>query len=68
MKRFLLVFALVGVLLMPATSHALPELVVVLLFDNVDGDEVEDLSGFGNDGTLENGPNVVDGQFGEALE
>lgn len=37
-------------------------------FDNVDGDTVEDLSGSGNDGTLQDGPEVVEGEFGDALE
>ena len=41
-----LVFA--GVFLMPVISHALPEAILVLSFDNVDGDVAEDLSGSAN--------------------
>jgi hypothetical protein len=42
--------------------------VVYLSFDNIRGDTVDDLSGFGNDGTMQSDPQVVSGEFGDALE
>ena len=38
------------------------------LFDEDEGDVVNDSSGNGNDGTLKNGPKWDDGKFGSALE
>jgi hypothetical protein len=40
----------------------------VWLFDDGDGDVAEDMTGNGNDGELMNGPEWVDGLYGEALE
>jgi len=54
--------------LMPAVSQAIGDPVLAFSFDNVEGDTVEDLSEFGNDGTLQNKPKAVDGKFGKALE
>ena len=50
------------------TAQALEKSVVYLSFDNIKGDTVDDLSGFGNDGTMQNDPKVVSGEFGDALE
>ena len=45
-----------------------PDTVVgIWLFDEGSGDTAEDASKNGNDGTLMNGPEWVDGKFGEAL-
>ena len=43
-------------------------LVLYLPFDEGNGDEVEDLSMYGNDGTLQNGPEWVAGKYETALE
>ena len=43
------------------------QLVVHFSFDNIAGDTVDDLSGSGNVGTLEDSPTVVEGQLGQAL-
>ena len=43
-------------------------LVLYLPFDEGDGDEVEDLSMYGNDGTLQNDPEWVAGKYDSALE
>lgn len=46
-----------------------PETAVgIWLFDEGSGDVAEDSSGNGNDGTLEGGPQWVDGMFNKALE
>jgi hypothetical protein len=63
--KYVLIF--VFALLMPFAVHSLPEPIILLTFDNV-GDTAEDLSGNGNDGTLQADPAVVDGKFGDALE
>jgi len=66
---FLLTLFLVSIALMPFVVQAAKEKPIVYLsFDNVKGDVVKDLSGFGNDGTLQQKPEVIDGKFGKALE
>lgn len=67
MRSILVILVLVGVFLVPAISHSAKDPVLILTFDSVDGDKVADLSKFGNDGTLQNNPKVVDGKFGKAL-
>lgn len=42
--------------------------VAVWLFDEGSGDEVKDSTENGNDGTLKNGPEWVEGKFGKALK
>ncbi len=61
LKCWMFVFA---VLLM-GTAHA--EQVVYFSFDGIAGDTVDDLSGSGNHGTMEDGPTVIAGQIGDAL-
>ena len=69
MKNMLFVLLLVSMVSIPLIAvEAMEKPIVYFSFDNIDGDTVSDLSGFGNDGTLENNPSVVDGQFGDALE
>jgi len=45
-----------------------PSLVLYFDFEGVQGDTVKDLSSYGNDGTIQGKPNLVDGQFGKGLE
>jgi hypothetical protein len=56
------------VLLMPLVAEAREKPIICYSFDNIKGDEVGDLSGFGNDGTMEGDPEIVDGQFGKGVE
>ncbi|MBD3184510.1 hypothetical protein GF312_19660 [Candidatus Poribacteria bacterium] len=68
MPKHCLIFLLFFVyLLIPSVSLAVPDPVLSFTFDNVD-DIVQDLSGNGNDGELEGEPQVIDGQYGDALE
>ena len=67
MKYFLLTLSFVCMVLTPLVVQAMEKPVIYYSFDNVNGDVVEDLSEFGNDGTLEANPESVDGQFGEGL-
>jgi len=67
-RCILLVLVFACLCLISAFSQAAEEPILVLTFDDVNGDFVEDLSGFGNDGTLQNNPEIVDGKFGQALE
>jgi hypothetical protein len=56
-----LIFSLAGFSLV---SGALPEgLVFLMTFDEGSGDTVQDLSGFGNDGTVEGKTEWIDGKF-----
>jgi hypothetical protein len=48
-------------------EHGSPDLLAWWTFDEGAGDIVGDASGNGNHGILEDGPTVVDGQFGQAL-
>jgi len=68
MKRVLVVLVFICTFLFPAISQAIGEPVLAFSFDDVEMDVVEDLSGFGNDGTFQSKPKTVDGRFGEALE
>ena len=52
-------------LLLAGTANA--QLVIHYSFDNIEGDTVDDLSGSGNVGTLEDAPTVIEGQLGQAL-
>lgn len=56
-----------GFLLMFVVSVASAELVVQYSFDNVDGDTVPDLSGLGNDGTVEGDVDAVPGGDGDGM-
>ncbi len=58
----------VCMVLIPFVAQAGEKPVIYYSFDNVRGDTVNDLSGFGNDGTLILKPSSVDGQSGKALE
>jgi hypothetical protein len=49
-------------------SASQAKVVLYYSFDDVKGDAVKDLSGMSNDGVLEGGPKVVDGQSRKALE
>jgi len=68
MRCVLSILAFVYIVLMPFVAQAVEKPVVYYSFDNIKGDTVEDLSGFGNDGTLEDNPKIVDGKFGKGLE
>jgi len=68
MSKALYVLLLACITFSPLTVEALEKPIVHFSFDNVGADTVEDLSGLGNDGTLQDGPEVVVGQFGDALE
>jgi len=70
MRYVLLTLFLVGIALMPFIAQAAgkEKPIVYLSFDNVKGDTVKDLSGFDNDGTLEQKPDIIDGKLGKALE
>jgi hypothetical protein len=68
MKYSSSVLIIVVLLLIPAVSYGAGDPILVFSFDNIDGDMVEDESGFGNDGTMENNPAIVDGKYGDALE
>lgn len=66
MRYPFLVLIAVALIFSPWTEAAV-EPVVYFSFDNIDGDTVPDLSGNGNDGTLQDGPEEVQGQLGEGL-
>ena len=66
--RYLLLTLVVSIVLMPFVAQAGENPIVHFAFDNIKGDTVKDLSGSGNDGTLENSPKTVNGQFGKGLE
>jgi hypothetical protein len=68
MKHFFLTLPLLGIFLMFAASQAIGEMVLYYSFDDVKGNTAEDLSEFGNNGTLENKPKTVDGETKKALE
>jgi hypothetical protein len=59
---------LVFLFLTPFTVKAIEKPIVYYSFDEIKGDVVKDLSGNGNDGKLENNPNIIDGKMGKALE
>ena len=63
-----LMFCSLLMLIITAAKAADPALVLYLSLDEGKGDTVKDLSGNGNNGTLEDGPKWVDGKFGKALE
>jgi hypothetical protein len=67
MRCALLTLAFAFIILIPFAAQA-ADPVIYYSFDEVTGDTVKDLSGFGNDGTMEGGPEIVDGQFGKGLE
>jgi hypothetical protein len=62
-----LTYLLALVLVLGAAGHASAELVGQWKLDEGGGTTAMDASGNGNDGTLEDGPTVVDGKFGQAL-
>ncbi len=68
MRYILLTLVLVGIALIPFVAQAGEKPIAYYSFDDIKGDTVKDLSGFGNDGTLESSPKTIDGQFGKALE
>lgn len=68
MKRVFLSLVLAGIFLIPAVVCSAKDPVLILTFDEIDKDIVKDLSKFGNNGTLQNNPKVVNGKFGKALE
>ena len=53
MKCISLILVFACIILMPSAVQAAEKPVVTYSFDNIQGDTVPDLSGFGNDGTLE---------------
>ena len=69
MRYILLILVFACIVLIPFTVQAAGDKPIVYLsFDNIKGDSVSDLSGFSNDGTLQNNPKTVNGQFGKGLE
>ena len=62
-----LVYLIVIALVFGLVSNASAELVAQWKLDDGGGTTALDATGNGNDGTLEDGPTVVDGQFGQAL-
>jgi hypothetical protein len=68
MRYILLILFFVCIALTPFVAHAIEKPVIYYSFDNIRGDAIADLSGFGNDGTLEDNPKIVDGKFGKGLE
>ena len=68
MKYISLFLFLICMVLMPLFAQAGEKPVIYYSFDVINGDDVVDLSGFGNDGKLIKEPESVDGQMGEALE
>jgi hypothetical protein len=67
MRCVLLVLVFACVILMPFVAKAANP-VVYYSFDGIAGDTVKDLSGFGNNGTMEDNPTIVNGQFGNGVE
>ena len=65
-NSLILVFACL--IMMPFVAQAAQSPVVYFSFDNISGDVVKDLSGFGNDGKMDAGPKVIDAQFGKGVE
>ena len=58
----------IGLIVLPGDARIDPETCVgVWLFDDGSGEIAQDSSKNGNDGTLVNGPEWVDGKFGKAL-
>ena len=68
MRYILLTLVFAGIVLMPVVVQAGDKPIIYYSFDNIQGNTVKDLSGSGNDGTLENNPSIVNGQFGKGLE
>ena len=67
MRTLKLIILCTTIVLLPLAAQGLETPVVYYSFDNITGDTVPDLSGAGNDGTLEDGPEIVAGQFGRAV-
>ncbi len=68
MRCVFLILFFACIFLVPFVAQAGEEPVIFYSFDNIEGDTVKDLSGFGNDGTLIKEPKSVDGQLGKGLE
>ena len=68
MKYICLFLILACMILTPVFAQAGEKPIIYYSFDAIEGDDVEDLSGFGNDGTLMKEPKSIDGQTGSALE
>lgn len=71
MKNFMLslvVVSLVAFMVTTGESAKYESLGLYLDFDQVVGDKISDLSGKGNDGTIEGNPKLEDGKFGQALQ
>lgn len=69
-KTFILpVFMILSLLVLPHVAQTLDTegLVLYLPFDEGQGEDTADLSGNGNDGTLEGGAEWVDGYFGKGV-
>jgi hypothetical protein len=69
-RTFILpVFVILSLLALPHLAQTLDTegLVLYLPFDEGQGEDTADLSGNGNDGTLENGAEWVDGYFGKGV-
>jgi len=65
----MVVLFVAGVLATSSYATLDPETIVgAWMFDDNNGNIAKDSSGNGNDGTLMNGPNWVDGEFGKALQ
>ncbi|MDA1191253.1 MAG: hypothetical protein O3A46_06155, partial [Candidatus Poribacteria bacterium] len=56
-----------AITLLVAPILAFADPILLMTFDDINGDIVADGSGNGNDGTMEAAPKVVAGKFGDAL-
>ena len=68
MRYIFLVSVFACIFLVPFVVQAGEEPVLFYSFDKIEGGTVEDMSGFGNDGTLINKPKSVNGKLGKGLE
>lgn len=69
MRYILLTMAILSIAMTSFIAQAAKEKPIIYYsFDDIKGDTVKDLSGFGNDGTMENNPKIIDGKVGKALE
>ena len=68
MKRIIAILFFACIVLTPFVSQAIEKPIIHYSFDKIKGDTVEDLSSSGNDGTMEDDPQIVDGESGQGLE
>lgn len=68
MRYALLILVSACIALSPSAAEAGKKPVIYYQFDSIKGDIVKDRSGSGNDGTLVDNPEIVDGQLGMGIE